>query len=72
MFCGGGRLYGQHAWRYVVADIGSWTKDIIFIDERKVQPDKCVTVPNSIITLFQEINAAIAEATGGRVPESVV
>ena len=45
---------------------------IIFIDERKVQPDKCVTVPNSIITLFQEINAAVAEATGGRVPESVV
>ena len=30
------------------------------------------TVPNSIITLFQEINAAVAEATGGRVPESVV
>ena len=27
---------------------------------------------NSIITLFQEINAAVAEATGGRVPESVV
>ena len=72
VFCGGGRLYGQHAWRYVVADIGSWTKDIIFIDERKVQPDKCVTVPNSIITLFQEINAAVAEAIGGRVPESVV
>ena len=40
------------------------TKDIIFIDERKVQPDKCVTVPNSIITLFQEINAAVAEAIG--------
>lgn len=58
--------------KYIVADIGSWTKDIIFIDERKVQPDKCVTVPNSIITLFQEINAAVAEAIGGRVPESVV
>lgn len=37
-----------------------------------MQPDKCVTVPNSIITLFQEINAAVAEAIGGRVPESVV
>lgn len=63
-----GNLYG----RYVVTDIGSWTKDIICIDERKVQPDKCVTIPNSIITLFQEINAAVAEATGGRIPESVV
>lgn len=65
------RMGNMHG-RYIVADIGSWTKDIIFIDERKVQPDKCVTVPNSIITLFQEINAAVAEATGGRVPESVV
>lgn len=65
------RIGNMHG-RYVVVDIGSWTKDIICIDERKVQPDKCVTVPNSIITLFQEINAAIAEATGGRVPESVV
>ena len=63
-----GNLHG----RYVVADIGSWTKDIICIDEKKVQPDKCVTVPNSIITLFQEINAAVAETTGGRIPESVV
>lgn len=49
------RMGNMHG-RYIVADIGSWTKDIIFIDERKVQPDKCVTVPNSIITLFQEIN----------------
>ena len=65
------RIGNMHG-RYVVADIGSWTKDIICIDERKVQPDKCVTVPNSIITLFQEINAAVAEATGGRIPESVV
>ena len=65
------RMGNMHG-RYIVADIGSWTKDIIFIDERKVQPDKCVTVPNSIITLFQEINAAVAEAIGGRVPESVV
>ena len=55
------RMGNMHG-RYIVADIGSWTKDIIFIDERKVQPDKCVTVPNSIITLFQEINAAVAEA----------
>ena len=65
------RMGNMHG-RYIVADIGSCTKDIIFIDERKVQPDKCVTVPNSIITLFQEINAAVAEAIGGRVPESVV
>ena len=65
------RMGNMHG-RYIVADIGSWTKDIIFIDERKVQPDKCATVPNSIITLFQEINAAVAEAIGGRVPESVV
>lgn len=63
---------GNMQGRYVVADIGSWTKDIICIDERKVQPDKCVTIPNSIITLFQEINADVAEATGGRIPESVV
>jgi len=65
------RIGNMHG-RYVVADISSWTKDIICIDERKVQPDKCVTVPNSIITLFQDINAAVAEATGGRIPESVV
>ena len=65
------RIGNMHG-RYVVADIGSWTKDIICIDERKVQPDKCVTVPNSIITLFQEINADVVEATGGRIPESVV
>ena len=37
-----------------------------------MQPDKCVTVPNSIITLFQDINAAVVEATGGRIPEIVV
>lgn len=65
------RIGNMHG-RYVVADIGSWTKDIICIDERKEQLDKCVTIPNSIITLFQEINADVAEATGGRIPESVV
>ena len=45
-----GNMHGQ----YVVADIGSWTKDIICIDERKVQSDKCVTIPNSIISVQLE------------------
>lgn len=54
------RIGNMHG-RYDVADIGSWTKDIICIDKRKMQPDKCVTVPNSIIALFQEINAIVAE-----------
>lgn len=33
---------GNMLGRYVVTDIGSWTKDITCIDERKVQPDKCI------------------------------
>lgn len=37
--------------RYVVADIGSWTKDIISIVDKRIDTEKSVTVPNSIITL---------------------
>lgn len=47
-----GNMHGRH----VVADIGSWTKDIISIEDKKVIADKCVTIPNSIITLFRDIN----------------
>lgn len=55
-----------------MADIDSWTKDIICIEDKMVSVDKCVTVPNSIITLFREINDAVVELTGKRIPESVV
>lgn len=32
--------------RYVVADIGSWTKDIISIVNKRIDTEKSVTVPN--------------------------
>lgn len=48
--------------RYVVADIGSWTKDIISIVDKRIDTEKSVTVPNSIITLFREINDGATES----------
>lgn len=65
------RIGNMHG-RYVVADIGSWTKDVICIEDKKVIADKCVTVPNSIITFFRDINDAVFEATGKRIPENVI
>lgn len=58
--------------RYVVADIGSWTKDVICLEDGKVDLNQTVTVPNSIITLYQEIRDAVMEETGTRIPESVI
>ncbi len=58
--------------RYVVADIGSWTKDIIVLEDGRVKMDQCVTVPQSIITLYQDIRNAVMEETGTNIPESVV
>lgn len=58
--------------RYVIADIGSWTKVVICIEDRKVMVDECVTIPNSIITLFRDINDAVMEATGKRIPERTI
>ena len=47
--------------RYVVADIGSWTKDVICLEDGKVDLNQTVTVPNSIITLYQEIRDAVMD-----------
>lgn len=63
---------GNMTGRYVIADIGSWTKDVICIEDRKVMVDECVTIPNSIITLFRDINDAVMEATGKRIPERTI
>lgn len=58
--------------RYVVADIGSWTKDIISIVDKRIDTEKSVTVPNSIITLFREINEGVMPVGCGRIPEEVL
>ena len=65
------RIPNMHG-RYVVADIGSWTKDVICLEDGKVQMDQCITVPESIITLYQDIRDAVMEETGTSIPESVV
>lgn len=61
-------------WRagYVVADIGSWTKDIISIVDKRIDTEKSVTVPNSIITLFGEINDGVMQIGCGRILEEVL
>lgn len=58
--------------RYVVADIGSWTKDIISIVDKRIDTEKSVTVPNSIITLFGEINDGVMQIGCGRILEEVL
>lgn len=63
---------GNMEGRYVVADIGSWTKDVISIVDKRIDTENSITVPNSIITLFREINDAVMQTGAGRVPESVL
>lgn len=63
---------GNMEGRYVVADIGSWTRDVISIVDKKIDADNSITVPNSIITLFREINDAVMQTGAGQVPESVL
>lgn len=58
--------------RYVVADIGSWTKDVISIADKKIDTANSITVPNSIITLFREINDAEMQTGAGQIPEGVL
>ena len=58
--------------RYVVADIGSWTKDVISIVDKKIDTANSITVPNSIITLFREINDAVMQTGAGQIPEGVL
>ncbi len=58
--------------RYVVADIGSWTKDVISIVDKKIDTANSITVPNSIITLFREIKDAVMQNGAGQIPEGVL
>lgn len=58
--------------RYVVADIGSWTKDIVCINDGRVMVDQSVTISHSIIALFQNIIADINAMSGKRIPEDVI
>jgi len=58
--------------RYVVADIGSWTKDIVCIDNKRINVEQSVTISHSIITLFQGMNSAIYAKTGKRIPEDIL
>lgn len=63
---------GNMEGRYVVADIGSWTKDVISIVDKRIDTENSITVPNSIITLFRDINDAVMQTGARQVPESVL
>lgn len=63
---------GNMKGRYVVADIGSWTKDIVSINDGRVMVDQSVTISHSIIALFQNIIAEVDAKNGKRIPEDVI
>lgn len=63
---------GNMNGRFVVADIGSWTKDIVSIIDGKVMVAQSVTISHSIISLFQDIIDTVNAKVGGRLPEDVI
>lgn len=63
---------GNMNGRYVVADIGSWTKDIVCINDGRVMVDQSVTISHSIIAMFQNIIAEVDAKNGKRIPEDVI
>lgn len=63
---------GNMKGRYVVADIGSWTKDIVSIQDGRVMVDQSVTISHSMISLFQDIIDDVNAKIGGRIPEDVI
>ena len=40
--------------------------------DKRIDTEKSVTVPNSIITLFREINDGVMQVGCGRIPEEVL
>lgn len=65
------RIPNMHG-RNIVVDIGSWTKDVAVLEDAKPMLDQNITVPNSIITLYQDIRNEVMEKTNTDIPETVI
>ena len=58
--------------KIVIVDVGSWTVDIMPLENRKPINEKCITKPNGLITCLRSVNAECYRKLGEEVDESII
>ncbi len=56
----------------LIVDIGSWTIDIMPVNDRAPDESKCVTIPRGLITCMRSINEQCVRKLNGELDESFI
>lgn len=56
--------------RVLIVDVGSWTIDMMLIEEKSPDESRCVTIPKGLITCMRSINEQCVRLLNGEIDES--